>query len=454
MTGFENLKQEYIAEALNHFQEIVIVNAQTNEYQLVHRSWTWDDSDIFEDYTGTVSMFVNTNVSPEDRIRYEEFMNKDHWNERASRTDNHAFTENFRLRNNEGDQYVWFTVEVSHNVKQPDFYTVFFRRIQDPTQIEMLNSWYIEGHNPLVDVDYLTKLMNRSGLDEHIKRYLTSTRPGPGVLLTIDIDNFKLVNDVFGHDVGDMALLHLADMMRRTFRDDAILGRNGGDEFMVFMKNVTSEDVEPLLQEFTSQDYVLKIRGRECHYSISVGAAEFPTQAKDMRNLCRMSDAALYSVKINQKHGYRFYNEELKEENRTQLGFNITDIVAGIPGALLVYKAQDGEDILFANNDLIHLFECDDLADFTKFTKGSFRNMVHPDDRERVFESIWDQVRYQQKMTAKRSETYDDYVEYRIITKKGNEKYIADMGRLVHSMYYGDIFYVFIHETTPPAPSI
>jgi len=147
---------------------------------------------------------------------------------------------------------------------------------------------------------------------------------------------------------------------------------------------------------------------------------------------------ALYNVKMHHRNNFIRYSPEMLMQKRTQLGFNLSDIVSGIPGAILVYKADEKEEILFANEQLYALFECDSMDELLDFSGDSFKSIVHPDDIERVEESITRQIS---------SNEYGlDYVTYRIITKTGRIKVVDDIGHLVHTPSYGDIFYVFLYD--------
>lgn len=109
-----------------------------------------------------------------------------------------------------------------------------------------------------------------------------------------------------------------------------------------------------------------------------------------------------------------------------------------MPGAFLIYKAGGGEEILFASRALTKIFECDSMAEFMKFTGGSFATLVYPEDIEKVNQAVWDQV--------SASDGYD-YVQYRVITKNGNIKTVEDWGHLVHDEDLNeDIFYVYLND--------
>ena len=115
----------------------------------------------------------------------------------------------------------------------------------------------------------------------------------------------------------------------------------------------------------------------------------------------------------------------------------IDKLSANMPGALLVYKANENEDIIFASDEIAKIFECDSVRDFIKFTGGSFMTIVYPEDIEEVEQIIKKQIAA--------TDGYD-YVTYRIITKNGEIKKIEDWGHLVHDEELGDIFYVYLHD--------
>ena len=115
----------------------------------------------------------------------------------------------------------------------------------------------------------------------------------------------------------------------------------------------------------------------------------------------------------------------------------INKISANMPGAILVYKANESEDIIFASDELAKIFECDSAQDFMRFTGGSFATVVYPEDIEEVNQIINAQIKASGGL---------DYVTYRIITKNGNIKKIEDWGRMVHDDELGDLYYVYLHD--------
>ncbi|MCI9305569.1 MAG: response regulator [Lachnospiraceae bacterium] len=111
-----------------------------------------------------------------------------------------------------------------------------------------------------------------------------------------------------------------------------------------------------------------------------------------------------------------------------------------IPGGFFIYHADGGEELLYANKAMLRLFACDTLKEFQELTGNTFPGLVHPDDLESVECSIREQIRNSQ---------YDlDYVEYRIIRKDGQIRWVEDYGHFLHSQFAGDIFYVFVADAT------
>lgn len=111
-----------------------------------------------------------------------------------------------------------------------------------------------------------------------------------------------------------------------------------------------------------------------------------------------------------------------------------------MPGGFLIYYADRGEEIIYANRALLRIFQCETMEELRAHTGNSFRGLVHPDDLEEVEESIRSQIAASQ---------YDlDYVEYRICRRDGAVRWIEDYGHFVHSESLGDIFYVFLGDAT------
>ena len=152
--------------------------------------------------------------------------------------------------------------------------------------------------------DPLTELLNRRALQNAVEEELK--KKATGYFIFIDIDNFKTYNDTYGHNNGDLCLKHCARIMKKCFPEDSILGRYGGDEFVVCLKGATQEETYAYMQEFQSWLTPLTLStGEVAELSVSAGGAAYPDQGEDFVSLCRSADAALYEVKQNGKGDFR-----------------------------------------------------------------------------------------------------------------------------------------------------
>ena len=139
----------------------------------------------------------------------------------------------------------------------------------------------------LAVTDGLTGIYNRQGFDELVAQYIKQHPENPCVGAQLDIDDFKFINDMYGHASGDRALRILADGMRAFFPKNAVLGRNGGDEFCVFLPDCTCEKVREQMKQFTGMERTFSYEGEEHAFSISLGYAEYPFSAKSHSQLMR-----------------------------------------------------------------------------------------------------------------------------------------------------------------------
>ena len=288
--------------------------------------------------------------------------------------------------------------------------------------------------------DPLTGLLNRKGFDEQLKNVMQGDLHIHCVGIQMDIDDFKFINDMYGHVVGDAALKSLAQDMQSYFNDNSILCRNGGDEFSVILVDTTEEEARKKIEHFTIQPRHITYNGEEHPFYISLGYAEYPKDCEDVLKLIRCADMALYAVKLHGKHNCSRYRGDYKIQHRSQLGFALQDVSKNLPGAFLIYIADpENDNILFANRELIEFAGCRDFDDFLDYTDHRFRNLIHPDERDSVETSIWKQI------YAKTSGN-NDYVRFHFAKKDGTYLPVLDHGRIVENRYYGNVFYVLIMD--------
>ena len=290
----------------------------------------------------------------------------------------------------------------------------------------------------LAVTDALTGIYNRLGFDDQVEQYMRQNPQKHCVMAMLDIDDFKLVNDMYGHAAGDGVLKKLAESMKQYFSKDAILGRNGGDEFSVFMPDCTVAEVKPFLKKFTEETRKFYCKGEERAFTISLGFAEYPVFADDRSQLMRCADKALYDVKMRGKNGCMAYSEGEQVKSRAKLGFVIKDIVDNLPGAFIVYRAdKENDEILLANSEMLRLTGCKNMDELLAYTGKSFCNLIRPDEQESCQKSIWSQINGGHS---------NDYIFFHMQKADGTYISVLDHGRIVDSVYNGRVFYVMIMD--------
>ena len=165
--------------------------------------------------------------------------------------------------------------------------------------------------------DSLTKLPNRRYFDNSLLEVASfSKRQGQKfALLIIDVDNFKWINDSFGHDIGDAVLKKLSSLLKNNIRIEDIVARIGGDEFAIILRGIDNYEsvifsAHKILNLFQSP---YNFNSVSVQISISVGIAFYPLSTDSVQTLYKHADLALYKAKNKGKNCVEVYSEEVKE---------------------------------------------------------------------------------------------------------------------------------------------
>jgi diguanylate cyclase (GGDEF)-like protein/PAS domain S-box-containing protein len=147
--------------------------------------------------------------------------------------------------------------------------------------------------------DPLTGVLNRRGFERDAAQRLTeSADDATGALLFIDLNDFKMINDQHGHEVGDRLLKIAAERLQKSLRGHDIIGRPGGDEFVALVPDVTPEVAERLATRLAKTlEQAYRIDGKDMHCAASIGLALYPDHANTLTGLMRAADAAMYRAK-------------------------------------------------------------------------------------------------------------------------------------------------------------
>ena len=303
--------------------------------------------------------------------------------------------------------------------------------------------WLVSKENKnkfqiLAHTDSLTDIYNRYGFDELAERMITKNPKTHFVAALLDIDDFKFINDIYGHVYGDRALKSLTDSMKAFFPKTTLLGRNGGDEFCILLPDHTYKEAGELLLQFTKLPKTFSCKGKEYPFFISLGYAEYPTFASSRSQLMRCADAALYEIKLHGKNGCMAYREGLRSGVRKQLGFAFKDISEHLPGAFIIYRAdKDDDELLYANHEFLQMTGYKNIDELFSLTRKSFHNLIREDEQQQIETSIWKQID---------AGNNNDYIHFHLRKADGTYLSVLDHGRIVDSQQYGRVFYVLFMD--------
>lgn len=165
------------------------------------------------------------------------------------------------------------------------------------------------------DTDLLTGLNNKLATERKIQEFIEKNPDTQSMMFMLDIDNFKKINDTMGHAFGDEVIRSLGQQIGAIFRTSDIVGRAGGDEFIIFLKNVENaaavrkeaKKVEDFFKDFKAGEYV------KYSATASIGVAIYPQEGADWDSIYKAADQALYKAKKRGKNQLAFYKDEWTE---------------------------------------------------------------------------------------------------------------------------------------------
>lgn len=212
------------------------------------------------------------------------------------------------------DSTGWIQLEVDlvpdpYSQHQKAFFRMTDITCEKNEELEILNRSQHDG---------MTGLLNRITAEARI-RDLISTSERPGILLLLDLDDLKGINDTFGHNEGDRAIRGISETMKLHFRESDVISRIGGDEFLVFLpgsadnQDAISASISKLLRKLTRMP-IGDNDQRRIHCSIGCAVQE---PGDTFETLYKRADLALYSIKRTSKNNYAFYSPELEESNHS-----------------------------------------------------------------------------------------------------------------------------------------
>jgi diguanylate cyclase (GGDEF)-like protein/PAS domain S-box-containing protein len=223
----------------------------------------------------------------------------------------------FRFRHAEGH---WIDLEALGNnlMNHPGIHGVVLtsRDVSERKNAEK-QAQYLSHH------DVLTGLPNRLLMQDRLHQAISHARRNGGLvaLMFIDLDRFKMVNDSFGHVMGDTLLKQVAARLSNCLRDTDTVARLGGDEFTIMLPDATNAQVvgevaQRILSEFTRP---FNDGEQEMYVSASIGISLFPRDGANPDELVKHADTAMYSAKDSGRNSYRYFTEDLNHEVREKV---------------------------------------------------------------------------------------------------------------------------------------
>lgn len=170
-----------------------------------------------------------------------------------------------------------------------------------------------EKYKKLAYYDPLTGLSNRRFFEETVTNYLMpkNIEGKTGAVIFIDIDGFKLVNDTYGHEIGDILLKEIGKRLLASVRKEDLVSRFAGDEIIFFLPSTDNTSVLKMVKRIIEEiNKPFDINNNRIITSTSVGISFFPEQGKDIKLLLRNADKAMYKAKLHGKNTYKIFIEE------------------------------------------------------------------------------------------------------------------------------------------------
>ena len=199
----------------------------------------------------------------------------------------------------------------SYIVDSVSFYAMGLATYHNSLRLKVNNLVQNTDLKKKVETDSLTELYNRSALEKHINKYILNHKEQAAFIL-IDVDNFKGINDNFGHTIGDKLLHQTAGILKAQFRMSDYIGRLGGDEFVVFVPQISNMQMLIIRMESLIDEMNRTFIGDEaiCKISGSIGVAMYPKDGDGFEELYKRADEAMYESKKSGKSKYTIYGHQ------------------------------------------------------------------------------------------------------------------------------------------------
>lgn len=296
------LRETILKDAIDFY----VIDLTRNQFVEGHENWKKDMLIPSDDFDAVNHWIETEYIHPDDIAEFEEVVNRERLLNRfhSGRLRDRI---TYRRRVERGStQYIWVntTLHLLRSKVTQDIIAIC--NIQNVTEEKEKEVQLIKQ----AQKDLLSGMLNKITTQKMIMEYLDEHPDESCAFFLIDIDNFKNVNDTLGHAKGDEVIHEISQRIISLFRSDDILGRIGGDEFVVFMKH-TPKDVAERKAILLCEALRMELSNtKECVLvSATIGIALSPTDGLDFITLYQHGDEALYRIKNEGKNNYGFYGE-------------------------------------------------------------------------------------------------------------------------------------------------
>ena len=266
-------------------------------------------SDELKSFNDRTTAFAEQCVYEDDLERYIDFVNSDTMLAEYHRGHRSGCLE-YRGKMADGSiRWLRLTVDLVESPNSTDVEAYLLYESIDEQKKAELEAVH------MAETDPLTGLLNRKAFSARVNSVIKKSIPGTRhAFFMLDIDGFKLLNDTFGHAAGDEALVEVAHKLQSMLRKDDILGRLGGDEYVLFLSNVSSEmSIGKKAEHICSQ--LVKAYSAEIRLTASIGISQYPYDGTDIHTLYERADTALYAAKENGRNTFQIYSGTLPEKS-------------------------------------------------------------------------------------------------------------------------------------------
>lgn len=238
------------------------------------------------------------------------------------------------------------------------------------------------------ETDFLTGLPNRYSAVPKIRDYIFRNPECTSAIVMIDLDDFKNINDKYGHICGDEMLKAVAEKLKNSFELYGIVCRLGGDEFLGLLADKSKDFADEFLEKLLAQPVTIDYNGQKVSCNMSAGYSMFPEHGKGYHELYEKADKAMYASKHGGKNRFNIYTAGEEEIKISQIELTTQELLETMPGAFAICEYDDKISFLLMNGNFTSYFKCRSAANLHSIYGGSFLNIISDEDRKMVADAI------------------------------------------------------------------